>query len=57
LRILARITGTGERKVSVTGSICTEAEPAVDLVTADGVFVIPDLQRARALFPGLPAEQ
>jgi hypothetical protein len=53
LRVLARVSGTDNRKTHVTGSITTEADPATDLVTADAVFVAPDPHRARALFPDL----
>ncbi|MDX3798608.1 PaaI family thioesterase [Streptomyces sp. AK04-3B] len=56
LKILARVTGTNDRKIFVSGSIVTQADPAANLVTADGVFIAPDPHRARALFPGLPAE-
>ncbi|MEW2395676.1 PaaI family thioesterase [Streptomyces sp. NPDC046862] len=56
LRLLARVTGTDNRKVFVDGSITTQTDPATNLVTADGVFVTPDLQRTRALFPGLQGE-
>ena len=56
LRILARVTGTDNRKVFVTGSITRQADPATTLVTADGVFVAPDPHRARALFPDLRGE-
>ncbi|MES4909101.1 MULTISPECIES: PaaI family thioesterase [unclassified Streptomyces] len=52
LRIFAHVTGAEGRKVSVAGSISTEENPSVPLVTADGVFVAPDPDRARALFPG-----
>ncbi|KUN93654.1 hypothetical protein [Streptomyces caeruleatus] len=55
LRILARVTdvtGPDARKVQVTGSTATEADPDTHLVTADGVFVVPDARRVRALFPG-----
>ncbi|MET9760774.1 PaaI family thioesterase [Streptomyces sp. NPDC006372] len=54
LRILARVTGTDRRKVFVHGAVTAQEDPATDLVTADGVFVAPDADRARALFPGLP---
>jgi acyl-coenzyme A thioesterase PaaI-like protein len=53
LRIVARVTGTDDRKVFVSGSITARADPGTDLVTAEGVFVAPDLDRVRALFPGL----
>jgi hypothetical protein len=53
LRILARVSGTDNRKIYVTGSITTEADPAADLVTGDAVFVAPEPDRARALFPDL----
>ncbi|MGN9761697.1 PaaI family thioesterase [Streptomyces sp. SD31] len=53
LRVLARVTGTDERKISVSGSISTRTDPDAHLVTADGIFVTPDPDRARALFPGL----
>ncbi len=53
LRVLARVTGTDDRKIFVGGSITTRTDPDAPLVTADGVFVTPDPDRARALFPGL----
>lgn len=53
LRIVARGTGTDDRKIFVSGSITTLADHATDLVTAEGVFVAPALHRARALFPDL----
>jgi acyl-coenzyme A thioesterase PaaI-like protein len=53
LRVLARVTGTDDRKVFVSGSITTEAAPDTRLVTADGVFIAPDPHHARALFPGM----
>ncbi|MFI2205445.1 PaaI family thioesterase [Streptomyces sp. NPDC020192] len=53
LCVLARVTGTDDRKIYVTGSITPEADPATQLVTADGVFIAPDPERAEALFPGL----
>ncbi|WP_263636727.1 hypothetical protein [Streptomyces sp. CoH27] len=40
----------------MTGSITTEADAAVQLVTADGVFIAPGPERAQALFPGLRAD-
>ncbi|MEU9342694.1 PaaI family thioesterase [Streptomyces sp. NPDC048278] len=56
LRIFARVTGTDDRKVFVDGTIVTEADPAKPLVTGDGVFVMPDPERVRALFPGMSQE-
>ncbi|MFE2037639.1 PaaI family thioesterase [Streptomyces scopuliridis] len=52
LRVDARITGTEDRKISVTGSITTEADHSTVLVSADALFVSPDPDRARDLFPG-----
>jgi acyl-coenzyme A thioesterase PaaI-like protein len=51
LRVYARVTGTEGRKIFVDGSISTEDDPSVVVVTADGVFVSPDPDRTRALFP------
>ena len=51
LRVRARVTGTEARKVFVTGSITTEADGDRQLVTAEAVFVAPDPERVRALFP------
>ncbi|MFF5979290.1 PaaI family thioesterase [Streptomyces olindensis] len=56
LRLLGRVTGTDNRKVHVTGTITTQEDPATHLVTADGVFIAPDPERVRALFPGLQPE-
>lgn len=53
LQILARVTGTDNRKVFVAGSITTLTDHTTDLVTAEGVFVAPDPHRTRALFPDL----
>ncbi|GAA3831091.1 PaaI family thioesterase [Streptomyces phyllanthi] len=53
LRVHARVTGTEGRKIFVDGSISTEGEPSTTVVTADGVFVTPDPDRTRALFPSL----
>ena len=50
LRLTARVVGADGRKVTVEGTIATEADPGEPLVTASGVFVTPDLDRARALF-------
>ncbi|GGW86748.1 PaaI family thioesterase [Streptomyces caelestis] len=57
LRILARVTGTDDRKIFVSGSITTQTDPDANLVTADGVFIAPDPHRTRTLFPGLQAER
>jgi hypothetical protein len=57
LRILARVTGTDDRKILVSGSITTQTDPDANLVTADGVFIAPDPHRTRTLFPGLQAER
>ncbi|OIJ99387.1 hypothetical protein BIV25_10265 [Streptomyces sp. MUSC 14] len=56
LCVRARVTGAAGRKVSVTGSITTEADPDARLVVADAVFIAPDPQRDRALFPGMRAQ-
>ncbi|GGU11920.1 PaaI family thioesterase [Streptomyces coeruleorubidus] len=54
LRIIARVTGTDGRKIFVNGSITSRtAAPDASLVTAEGVFVTPDPDSTRALFPGL----
>ncbi|MDX2939355.1 PaaI family thioesterase [Streptomyces ipomoeae] len=53
LRVVARVTGTEDRRILVEGSISTDGQSATPLVTADGVFVSPDPDRARALFPGM----
>lgn len=37
------------RKISVNGSITTQADPDANLVAADSVFVTPDPRRARAM--------
>ncbi|WP_055615944.1 PaaI family thioesterase [Streptomyces phaeochromogenes] len=51
LWVHARVTGTEGRKVFVDGSISTAEDPSAVVVTADGVFVTPDPDRARVLFP------
>ncbi|WP_329544391.1 PaaI family thioesterase [Streptomyces sp. NBC_01356] len=51
LLVHARVTGTEGRKIFVDGSISTEDDQSVTIVTADGVFVAPDPARTRALFP------
>ncbi|NUP16708.1 MAG: PaaI family thioesterase [Streptomyces sp.] len=52
LRVRARVTGTEDRKIFMAGAISTEDDPPpTELVTADAVFVSPDPDRARALFP------
>ncbi|MEU6251408.1 PaaI family thioesterase [Streptomyces sp. NPDC047043] len=53
LLVRARVTGTEGRKVFVDGSIRAEEDASVAVVTADGVFVTPDPDRTRALFPAL----
>ncbi|MFD9283908.1 PaaI family thioesterase [Streptomyces mirabilis] len=53
LRVYAQVTGTEGRKIFVDGSISTEEDPSVVVVTADGVFVSPDPDRTRALFPNV----
>ncbi|MFJ3673597.1 PaaI family thioesterase [Streptomyces sp. NPDC090106] len=53
LRVLAHVTGTEGRKVYVTGSITTEEDTSTVLVAAEAVFVSPDPEQARALFPSL----
>lgn len=57
LRIHARVTDTDHRKIRVTGSITTETDPATPLATGEAVFVTPDPEHARALFPGMGAPQ
>lgn len=54
LRVFAQVTGVTDRKVSVGGVITTDKDHSTVLVAADGLFVSPDPDRARALFPGLP---
>ncbi|PNG24124.1 PaaI family thioesterase [Streptomyces cahuitamycinicus] len=56
LRIVGRVTGTDKRKIFAAGTITTQADPSTDLVTADAVFITPDPDRTRALFPGLEEE-
>jgi acyl-coenzyme A thioesterase PaaI-like protein len=53
LRVFARVNRTEDRKIFVDGTISTEDEPAVAVVTAEGVFVSPDPDRTRTLFPKL----
>ncbi|MFD5271820.1 PaaI family thioesterase [Streptomyces sp. NPDC058335] len=57
LRILARVTGTDDSKIFVSGSITTQTDPDANLVTADGIFIAPDPHRTRTLFPGLQAKR
>jgi acyl-coenzyme A thioesterase PaaI-like protein len=54
LRVFAEVTGIEGRKISVGGVITTDQDHSTVLVAADGVFVSPDPDRARALFPSLP---
>ncbi|WP_019357895.1 hypothetical protein [Streptomyces sp. AA1529] len=51
LLVTAHVTGTDERKTFVTGSIATERAANTPLVEADGVFLAPTPEVARALFP------
>lgn len=53
LQVRAHVTGTDDRKIFVEGAIATEDAPSTVLVEADGVFVAPDPEVARALFPVL----
>ncbi|MGW7407548.1 PaaI family thioesterase [Streptomyces sp. NPDC054833] len=53
LRVVARVTRTDCRKIFVDGSITTETDPPTTAVTASGVFVSPDPDRAGTLFPSL----
>ncbi|GAA2916572.1 MULTISPECIES: hypothetical protein [Streptomyces] len=50
------VTGQLTGKIFVSGSITTRTDRDANLVTADGVFIAPDPQLARNLFPGLRAE-
>ncbi|MFG3341268.1 PaaI family thioesterase [Glycomyces sp. NPDC048151] len=52
LELRSRITATADRKLSVEARISAEADPEAVLVSGTGVFVAPDLDQARALFPG-----
>ncbi|HEX2144338.1 MAG TPA: hotdog domain-containing protein [Glycomyces sp.] len=52
LLLRSRITATADRKLSIEASISAEASEVSILVSASGVFVAPDLDQARALFPG-----
>jgi acyl-coenzyme A thioesterase PaaI-like protein len=54
LRVFAEVTGVEGRKISVGGVITTDQDHSTVLVAADGVFVSPDPDRARELFPSLP---
>ncbi|MFI6493454.1 hypothetical protein [Streptomyces sp. NPDC050564] len=47
----AHVTGTDDRKICVKGSITTEEALSTILVEADGIFVAPDPEVVRALFP------
>ena len=53
LRVLARVTASKDRKITVEGSITTEADPDTPLVSADALFLEPDPEQARALFPDM----
>ncbi|MEU1861834.1 PaaI family thioesterase [Streptomyces gardneri] len=53
LHVNAHITGTDDRKIFVKGTIATEQARSSILVEADGIFVAPDPEAARTLFPAL----
>jgi acyl-CoA thioesterase FadM len=53
LRVSAHVTGTDDRKICVKGSITTEEALSTILVEADGIFVAPDPEVVRVLFPAL----
>jgi len=53
LRLLARIAASKDRKITVEGSISTEAAPDTTLVSAEALFLEPDPEQARALFPDM----
>ncbi|MFF4547810.1 PaaI family thioesterase [Streptomyces sp. NPDC001406] len=53
LRVVARVARTDGREIFVDGSITTETDPPTTAVTASGVFVKPDPDRAGTLFPSL----
>ncbi|QYX81778.1 PaaI family thioesterase [Streptomyces akebiae] len=57
LRVRAHVTATDDRKIYTKGSIATEEAPSTVLVEADGIFVAPDPDVARALFPILDNAQ
>ncbi|MEV6109702.1 hotdog domain-containing protein [Streptomyces sp. NPDC051940] len=56
LHLSARVTGTDDRKIFLTGSITTDHDRSTILVSADGTFAAPDPDRARAMFPSLREE-
>ncbi|MEU5677072.1 MULTISPECIES: PaaI family thioesterase [Streptomyces] len=56
LRLSAHVTATDDRKIFLVGSITTDHDRSVILVSADGTFVAPDPDRARLLFPSLREE-
>ncbi|MFI2317667.1 PaaI family thioesterase [Streptomyces sp. CB00072] len=49
----AHVTGTDNRTIFVKGSIAIETSASTTLVEADGVFIAPDPEAARSLFPAL----
>lgn len=53
LRVSAHVTGSDGRKIFVSGVIATEQDPSTVLVEGDGIFIAPDPEVARALFPSL----
>ena len=50
LRLLARIAASKDRKITVEGSISTEAAPDTTLVSAEALFLEPDPEQARPFF-------
>ncbi len=53
LLVGAHVTRTHNRKTFVKGTITTEDAPSTILVEADGTFIAPAPEVARALFPAL----
>ncbi|WP_286260271.1 PaaI family thioesterase [Streptomyces graminofaciens] len=53
LLVRAGVTARENRTLHVTGSIATEADPTRPLVTGEAVFVTPNPDHARNLFPGM----
>ncbi|GAQ52541.1 PaaI family thioesterase [Streptomyces acidiscabies] len=57
LRIHARVTGVEGRKVFATGTVSTAEDPATPLADGEAMFVTPDPDQARAMFPHLRADR